>query len=83
MWVSRRAAAVPGSVFSLMDAAKSRARARGLEVIDLSIGSSDLNPPDAVLEALRDATRDPGTYRYPLFSDTAPLREAAAAYLCR
>lgn len=83
MWVSRRAAAVPGSVFSLMDAAKSRARARGLEVIDLSIGSSDLNPPDAVLEALRDATRDPGTYRYPLFSDTAPLREAAAAYLGR
>ena len=83
MWVSRRAAAVPGSVFSLMDAAKSRARARGLEVIDLSIGSSDLNPPDAVLEALRDATRDPWTYRYPLFSDTAPLREAAAAYLGR
>lgn len=83
MWVSRRAAAVPGSVFSLMDAAKSRARARGLEVIDLSIGSSDLNPPDAVLEALRGATRDPGTYRYPLFSDTAPLREAAAAYLGR
>ncbi|MDP9764780.1 aminotransferase class I/II-fold pyridoxal phosphate-dependent enzyme [Deinococcus enclensis] len=83
MWVSRRAAAVPGSVFSLMDAAKSRARERGLEVIDLSIGSSDLNPPDTVLEALRDATRDPGTYRYPLFSDTAPLREAAAAYLGR
>ncbi|AWT36267.1 aminotransferase class I/II-fold pyridoxal phosphate-dependent enzyme [Deinococcus arenae] len=83
MWASRRAAAVPGSVFALMDAAKGRARAAGLGVVDLSIGSSDLPPPDAVLEVLRGATRDPGTYRYPLFSDTAPLREAAAAYLAR
>ncbi len=83
MWMSSRASAVPGSVFALMDAAKSQARARGLPVIDLSIGSSDQSPPEAVLEALRGATRDPLTYRYPLFSDTAPLREAAAAYLLR
>lgn len=83
MWSSRRAAQVPGSVFSLMDAAKSRARGAGLEIIDLSIGSSDLNPPGAVLDALRAATHDPATYRYPLFSDTAPLRDAAAAYLHR
>ncbi|MFC3860117.1 aminotransferase class I/II-fold pyridoxal phosphate-dependent enzyme [Deinococcus antarcticus] len=83
MWSSRRAAAVPGSVFSLMDAAKSRARGRGLDIIDLSIGSSDLNPPDVVLDALREATHNPATYRYPLFSDTQPLRDAAAAYLKR
>jgi len=83
MWESRRAAAMPGSVFALMDAAKGRARAAGLGIVDLSIGSSDLPPPDAVLEVLRGATRDAGTYRYPLFSDTAPLREAAAGYLAR
>ncbi|QFP75556.1 aminotransferase class I/II-fold pyridoxal phosphate-dependent enzyme [Deinococcus sp. AJ005] len=83
MWMSSRAADVPGSVFALMDAAKSRARTRGLNVVDLSIGSSDQSPPEVVLEALREATRDPLTYRYPLFSDTAPLREAAAAYLLR
>jgi aspartate/methionine/tyrosine aminotransferase len=83
MWMSSRAGAVPGSVFALMDAAKGRARARGLPIIDLSIGSSDQSPPEAVLEALRGATRDPLTYRYPLFSDTAPLREAAARYLLR
>lgn len=72
---------MPGSVFALMDAAKGRARAAGLNVIDLSIGSSDRPPPEAALQELREATRDPATYRYPLFSDTAPLREAAAAYL--
>ncbi|ABF46053.1 aminotransferase, class I and II [Deinococcus geothermalis DSM 11300] len=83
MWASKRAGAVPGSVFALMDAAKERARATGYSVIDLSIGSSDQPPPEAALEALREATRDPATYRYPLFSDTRPLREAAAAYLQR
>ncbi|PNY80471.1 aminotransferase class I/II-fold pyridoxal phosphate-dependent enzyme [Deinococcus koreensis] len=83
MWASRRASGVPGSVFALMDAAKGRARAAGLQIIDLSIGSSDLHPPEAVLEALREATRDPATYRYPLFSDTRPLRDAAAGYLTR
>ena len=83
MWASKRAAAVPGSVFALMDAAKERARAAGLSVIDLSIGSSDQAPPEEALETLREATRDPSTYRYPLFSDTRPLRRAAAAYLRR
>ncbi len=83
MWSSQRAANVPGSVFSLMDAAKSRALGRGLNIIDLSIGSSDLHPPQAVLEALWEAVLDPATYRYPLFSDTAPLRDAAASYMQR
>lgn len=83
MWASKRAADVPGSVFTLMDAALGRARAAGRDIINLSIGSSDLPPPPAVLDALRAATRDPDTYRYPVFSDTAPLREAAAAYLER
>lgn len=83
MWASQRAGAVPDSVFGQMNAAAGRARAAGLEVIDLSIGSSDQPPPEAALAALREATCDPDTYRYPLFSDTAPLREAAAAYLAR
>ncbi|WP_291427057.1 aminotransferase class I/II-fold pyridoxal phosphate-dependent enzyme [Deinococcus sp.] len=83
MWSSQRAANVPGSVFSLMDAAKSRALGRGFDIIDLSIGSSDLHPPQAVLEVLREAVLDPATYRYPLFSDTAPLRDAAASYMQR
>ncbi|AWN24372.1 succinyldiaminopimelate aminotransferase [Deinococcus irradiatisoli] len=82
-WRSKRAANVPASVFALMDAAKMRAQASGHTLIDLSIGSSDLYPPEAALEALRQATADPRTYRYPLFSDTAPLRQAAAAYLER
>ncbi|WP_425145656.1 aminotransferase class I/II-fold pyridoxal phosphate-dependent enzyme [Deinococcus sp.] len=82
-WMSGRAAQVPGSVFAQMNRAVGEARARGLSIIDLSIGSSDLPAPLAALDALRAASHDPASLRYPLFSDTAPLREAAAAYLAR
>lgn len=82
-WASARARAMPESMFATMDAAKSEAKSKGLEVIDLSIGSSDLPPPEAALAALRDATRDPSTYGYCLHSCTRPLREAAAAWFAR
>jgi aspartate/methionine/tyrosine aminotransferase len=82
-WASERAAAVPGSVFTLMNGALEQARAAGLSLIDLSIGSSDQSPPEAALEAVRQATLDPYSNRYPLFSDTAPLRQAAARYMQR
>jgi aspartate/methionine/tyrosine aminotransferase len=82
-WASKRAAAVPDSVFTLMNGALAQARAAGLSSIDLSIGSSDQSPPEAALEAVRQATRDPLSNRYPLFSDTAPLRHSAENYMQR
>ncbi len=82
-WASKRATAVPGSVFTLMNAAVEAARAAGLSIIDLSIGSSDQPPPAVALEAVRQATLDPRANRYPLFADTAPLRQAAARYMAR
>lgn len=63
-------------MFATMDVAKAKARSRGLELIDLSIGSSDLPPPKAALAALREATHDPKTYGYCLKSGTRALREA-------
>lgn len=82
-FASRRAHAMPVSPFALMDDAKSHARNAGLEIIDLSIGSSDLPPPEAALAALREATTDARTYGYCLQSCTRPLREAAAEWYRR
>lgn len=76
-FASRRAAAMPQSVFATMDDAKAAARRRGLEVVDLSIGSSDLAPPPAALAAIREAADDPETHGYCLQEGTRPLREAA------
>lgn len=79
-FTSRRVGAMPESVFDRMDAAKAAVRASGREVIDLSIGSSDLPPPAEALAALRIAVDDPATHGYCLASGTEPLRRAAVAW---
>ncbi len=82
-FTSRRVQAMPGSVFTAMDDAKADAHARGLDVIDLSIGASDLAPPAAALAALRTAVDDPATHGYCLGSGTRPLRAEIAAWYRR
>lgn len=72
-----------GGVFLEMDAAKTEARARGLEVTDLSIGASDLPPPPEALQALQKAVDDPSTYGYCLKSGTLPFLEAATNWYFR
>lgn len=72
-----------GGVFLEMDAAKAEARARGLEVVDLSIGASDLPPPPEALQALKRSIDDPATYGYCLKSGTLPFLEAATEWYFR
>ena len=71
---------MPDSVFALMDAAKRDARNAGIDVIDLSIGSTDLTPPEVALNAIRDAVHDPTSHGYCLHAGTKPLRDAAVAW---
>ena len=82
-WASRRVSAMPKSVFAAMDAAKVAARAKGLDVVDLSIGSSDMPPPDVAIDALREATHDANTFGYCLASRTKPLRDTVADWYNR
>jgi aspartate/methionine/tyrosine aminotransferase len=80
-WASGRTRRMPASMFSIMDAAVDEARQKNLELIDLSIGSSDLPAPEVAMKVLRRATRMPETHGYCLHSCTRPLRKAAAAWL--
>jgi len=82
-WASQRTRAMPASMFHTMDVAKTEARRKGLEVIDLSLGSSDLPAAPAVVEALCRAAQDPQTHGYCMHSATRPMREAAAAWYKR
>ena len=71
---------MPDSVFAVMDDAKDFAAKNGLKVIDLSLGSSDLNPPVAAIEALQKAVVDKKTYGYCLHSCTEAFRREAAKW---
>ena len=79
-WVSQRTSNMPVNAFATMDLAKAEAAARGHEIIDLSLGSSDLAAPAVATRELSQAVDEPETYRYCLFSGTRALRQAAAGW---
>jgi aspartate/methionine/tyrosine aminotransferase len=78
MQFSQRLQPLKTNVFADMDRAKGRARGLGQEIIDLSLGSSDLPTPAHVIAAIQSALVDPSTHGYLLFNGTRLFREAVA-----
>ncbi|QSJ20966.1 LL-diaminopimelate aminotransferase [Nostoc sp. UHCC 0702] len=66
------------NVFAEMDKAKAVARSAGREIIDLSLGSSDLPAQAHVIEAIAQSLYDQSTHGYLLFHGTLGFRQAAA-----
>ena len=80
MQFAQRLAPLQLNVFADMDQAKAKARVAGRQLIDLSLGSSDLPTPDPILRAIADSLPDPSTHGYLLFSGTQAFRQAAAQW---
>lgn len=80
MQFSQRLQPLQANVFADMDRAKARARGLGQEIIDLSLGSSDLPTAPHVIAAMQLALTDPSTHGYLLFNGTRLFREAAATW---
>jgi aspartate/methionine/tyrosine aminotransferase len=78
MQFSKRLQPLKSNVFADMDRAKGKARGLGQEIIDLSLGSSDLPTPAHVIAAIQSALIDPSTHGYLLFNGTQLFREAVA-----
>lgn len=68
------------NVFADMDHAKARAKAAGRDLIDLSLGSSDLPTPEPILQAIAHSLPDVSTHGYLLFHGTQSFRQAAAQW---
>lgn len=58
-------------------------QAAGVDVISLSMGDPDLPAPQAVLDRLSEALRDPINHRYPEYRGMRVLHEAFAAWFHR
>ncbi len=78
MELAKRLDFLQANVFADMDKAKAKARAAGKEVIDLSLGSSDLTAAPHVIAAITQSLQDPSTHGYLLFNGTQKFRQAAA-----
>ena len=52
----------------------------GLPVLNLAIGSPDLPPPPAAIQALQQAAQEPNAHRYQPYAGLPALRQAMAGY---
>ncbi|MEH1855299.1 MAG: LL-diaminopimelate aminotransferase [Nostoc sp.] len=80
MQFAKRLQPLQSNVFADMDRAKAVALAAGRQVIDLSLGSSDLPAEAHVIEAIAQSLSDRSTHGYLLFNGTQGFREAAARW---
>lgn len=68
------------NVFADMDRAKSKTILAGQDLIDLSLGSSDLPVSDHIIQPIQESLSDPSTHGYLLFRNTQEFRETVAQW---
>lgn len=72
---------LPPYLFAELDRKIDEAKARGVDIISLGIGDPDLPTPAVVVEALREAVKDPATHNYSPYQGTLDYRTAAADWM--
>jgi LL-diaminopimelate aminotransferase len=80
MRFAQRLDAVPPYLFAELERKIAQKRREGVDVISLGIGDPDLPTPQAVVDALAEAARDPRTHQYPTNHGSEELRKAAAGF---
>ncbi len=72
---------LPPYLFAELDRKIAEAKARGVDIINLGIGDPDLPTPAVVVEAMREAVKDPATHNYSPYSGTVEFRQSAADWM--
>ena len=72
---------VPTYIFAKLDTEKQELQKKGVDVIDLSLGSPDLHSPEVVIKECIKAVKNPINYRYPPFWGHKEFKEAASNWL--
>ncbi len=77
---ANRLSSLPPYPFALLNQRIRELNAQGHDVISLDIGSPDLPPPDAVIEALYQSACNPDHHGYAGYRGTSEFRAAIADY---
>ena len=83
MQFAKRLQNLDRNVFADMDRAKTQARNLGKEIIDLSLGSSDLPVAESTIKIIETSLRDTSTHGYLLYAGTKDFRVAVANWYSR
>jgi LL-diaminopimelate aminotransferase len=71
---------LPPYLFASIDRMKHEAKARGVDVIDMSIGDPDTPTPAHIIEAMKTAVEKPAHHRYPSYEGMLTFREAVSEW---
>jgi len=71
---------LPPYLFAEIDRKKAEAKAKGVDLVHLSVGDPDQPAPAAVVVALQKADADPALGHYPESVGSVQFRQAAAAW---
>ena len=74
---------LPPYLFATIDKMKQEARAKGVDLIDLSIGDPDIPTPGHIVEAMKTAVENAEHHRYPSYEGMLSFREAVAGWYKR
>lgn len=74
---------LPPYIFEEVNAAKAKARAKDIDIIDFGMGNPDMSTPDHIIEKLVETVRKPRTHRYSASRGIQGLRNAQAGYYAR
>lgn len=74
---------LPPYVFEHINPIKAKARAAGVDIIDLGMGNPDLPTPQHIVDKLVEAIQNPKTHRYSASKGIPGLRKAQASYYGR
>ncbi len=74
---------LPPYVFEHINPIKAKARANGVDIIDLGMGNPDLATPEHIVEKLRETVLNPRTHRYSASKGIKGIRKAQANYYQR
>jgi alanine-synthesizing transaminase len=71
---------LPPYVFAIVNDLKSKARARGEDIIDLGMGNPDQPTPSHIVDKLVEAVRNPRNHRYSASKGITRLRKAVTTW---
>lgn len=74
---------LPPYLFAAIDRMKQEAIARGVDLIDLSIGDPDIPTPKRIVDAMKRAVENPAHHRYPSYEGMLSYREAVVRWYRR
>lgn len=66
--------------FAELNKKKRELRAKGVDLIDISIGDPDLPTPQPIVEKMKEAISKPSNHRYPAYEGSPEFKEAIAKW---